>query len=109
MRVVMIDDGSQRREPAVVIEAALRVGPEPAQRCGTVSLIGRARSLELVDADLRAGVHVPAGLGEERRHVTTAALGSAVEQGFTVFGSGTVVAAARRRGYRQRELVDMQS
>src|SRR5690349_3339319 len=70
VRVVVVDHGGQRRETTVVIEAPLGVSPESTQRGSAVPLIRRAIRLEVVDADLFAGMHVPAGLGEERRHMT---------------------------------------
>ena len=50
--VVVIDHLAERREPTVVIEAALRVGPQPVQRRSPVRMIGRTIRLEVIYADL---------------------------------------------------------
>src|ERR1044072_8155880 len=68
-RVVVVDHVEQSGEPAVVVEAALGVRPQPLERRRAVAVVGRAVGLEAFDADLRRQVHVPAGLGEQRRHV----------------------------------------
>src|SRR4051812_41096149 len=78
--VVVVDHIGERREAAVVIEAALHVRPEAAQRRRTVAPVRRARRLEIIDADFLGRVHVPARLGVERRHVTAAAIRLAIEQ-----------------------------
>ena len=62
-----------------MIEAALLVCPESLQRRGSITFVGRALGLKIVDADLCGRVHVPTGLGEDRRHVTRRALRLAVE------------------------------
>src|SRR5262245_23334587 len=64
-RVVMVHHVEQGREPTIVIEAALHVRPQTVERRGAIAAIGRALGLEVVDADLLGGVHVPAGLGVE--------------------------------------------
>src|SRR6266704_1400051 len=78
-RVVVVDHGIQRRESAVVEEAALRAREQAAQRGGPVAFVGRSERLELIDPDLRAGVHVPTGLSVERRNVALCAVGLAGE------------------------------
>ena len=62
-------------KPSVVIKPALLMRPQPLQRRGSVRLIGRAPGLKIVNANLRSLVHIPARLGEERRHVTGRAAG----------------------------------
>src|SRR5205823_14471295 len=79
-RGVVVDHVEQRGETAVVEEAALAVREESLQRRGAVLLVGRALRLELIDADLRSGMHVPAGLREQRLHVAVAAFRLAVEK-----------------------------
>src|SRR6185503_3604377 len=98
--VVVIDDGAEGREPSVVIEAALLVREEPLERRGPIVFIGRALRLEIVDSDLGGGVHVPAPLGEQRRHVAGRALARPVEHRLAARGRG-LVEAARRRGRRR--------
>src|SRR5262245_42350225 len=63
--IVMIDHVTKRREAAVVIEAARCVRPESLQRSGSITSVGSAARLKVVDADLGAGMHIPTGLGEE--------------------------------------------
>ena len=77
--VVVLDDGAQVGEAAVMVEAALLPREQTRERRRAVPLIGRSRGLEVVDADFLGGVHVPAGLGEERRDVTRRAARRAVE------------------------------
>src|SRR5205823_2031940 len=79
-RVVVVDDMAQGREPAIVIEPALLMRPEPLERRRPVVPIGRSISLDVVDPELLAPVHVPAGLGEERRDVARRALRLGVEE-----------------------------
>src|SRR5262249_15633655 len=67
--VVMLDHGLERGEAAVVIEAAFRVRPDALERRRAITVIRRPIGLEVVDADLLAGVHRPARLAVERRHV----------------------------------------
>src|SRR5262245_27322636 len=69
-RVVVVHDRPQVREAAVVVEAALAMGPKSLQRRGAVPAIGGALGLEVVDPDLLRRVQVPAWLGEQRRHMT---------------------------------------
>src|SRR5262249_12307728 len=78
--VVVLDDVRQRGEAAVVVEAALLVGPQAGQGRGAVAMVGIARGLEVVDADLRGGMRVPAGLRVERRDVAARALRLAREE-----------------------------
>lgn len=59
--VVVLDDRRKVCESTVVIEPALGVRHESAERRGAVTVIGRSIRLEIVDADLRAFVSVPAG------------------------------------------------
>src|SRR5512142_1788664 len=61
--VVVRDDRGQVGEAAVVIEAALGVREQALERRRAIALVGRALRLEVVDADLGGGVHVPTGLG----------------------------------------------
>src|SRR6185436_10955200 len=102
----MLDDGSEVREPAVVIEAALLPREQAAQGRGSIPLIGRAAGLEVVDADLGGGVHVPPGLREQRRHVAGRAPGAAVEDGLSPRRRRRVEARSRRLWRRQRELIE---
>src|SRR6476620_8129140 len=104
----MLDDGSEVREPAVVIEAALLPREQAAQGCGSIPLIGRAAGLEVVDADLGGGVHVPTGLREERRHVAARAAGVAVEDGLRSFRGRSVERRGRWFWRRKRELKEVQ-
>src|SRR5262245_6711576 len=78
-RVVVLDHSQQGREPAVMVEAALLVGPQPGQRSGAIHVRRRTVCLEVVDADLASRMQIPARLGEDRRHVARRALGLPVE------------------------------
>src|SRR5262245_7343540 len=57
--IVVVDDISQRGEAAVMVEAARLVRPETFEGRCAIALIGGAVGLEVVDADLGAGMHVP--------------------------------------------------
>src|SRR6185312_14234995 len=61
-RLVVIDDVGEGGEAAIVIETARRMRPQPFERRGAVALIGGTIGLVVVDADLGAGMHVPARL-----------------------------------------------
>src|SRR5262249_10153767 len=65
------------------VEAALLVGPQPGQRSGAEHVRRRAARLEVADADRARRNQVPAGLGEDRRHVAVAARVRAVEKGLS--------------------------
>src|SRR5690606_20161561 len=74
--VVVVDDVGERREAAVVIEAALRVRPEALQRRRPiVGVLRAAPRVLLVDADLVEAMHVPPGLREDRRNMAFGAAG----------------------------------
>src|SRR4051794_7074834 len=62
--VVMIHHVIQRREPAVVVEAAFGPYEETAERSRAIAIVGRAAGLEVVDPELLGGVHRPPGLDE---------------------------------------------
>ena len=61
--VVVIDDGTQISETTIVIEAAFKVGRDRADRRRTITQIGSAIGLKVVDADVAGLVKIPAGLG----------------------------------------------
>ena len=69
-----------RGETTIVIETALHVRPQSGQRCSPVHLIGRAARLEIINADLRSFMHIPAWFGECGLDVTRAALCLATEE-----------------------------
>ena len=50
--VVVMDDIAKRRETAVVVEASLRVRPEPLQGSCAVAFVRCAIGLKIVDSDL---------------------------------------------------------
>src|SRR4051794_9492381 len=106
--VVVVDHAPERLEPAVVVEAALRVRPQPAQRGGAVHPGRRALGLEIVGADLRRPVQVPTALRELRRDVAGRALALAVEDRLAAPRRGRVEAALRRLRRLQRHLVEVQ-
>ena len=76
----MVDYIVEGTEAAVVIEAALLMGEQSGERCGSIDLVGRAVGLEAVDAYVGGRVRIPAGLGIQRRDVAAGALGFAVEE-----------------------------
>src|SRR5207302_2342370 len=102
------DDIVERGETPIVIEAALGVREKPAQGRRAVAPIGRPLRLEIVDPDLRAGVQVPAGLGEERRHVALRAARLALEEALAALGRLLVEATLGRARRTQCELVEVQ-
>src|SRR5262249_45663628 len=106
--VVVLDDVRQRGEAAVVVEAALLVCPQARQRRGAVAMVGIARGLEVVDADLRGGVRVPAGLRVERRGAGGGAAGLAREELAAASRRARIEAAGRRARGGDGELVEVQ-
>src|SRR5581483_12031417 len=95
--VVVVDDVHQGREPAIVIEPALLVRPEAAERRRPVRAIGGAVGLEVVDPDVARGMHVPAGLGPDGLDVAGAAPRLAAEERVTAL-RGLRIEAAGGRG-----------
>src|SRR5262245_12631897 len=91
MLVVVVDDVDQRSETAIMIEAALLVGPQPSERRGAVHTGRRAISLEGVDTDLLRRMQVVAGLREQGWDVAGRALGRAVEESSTARECGLVI------------------
>src|SRR4029453_13522623 len=89
-------------------ETALHVTPKSLERGRAVVLIGRAQRLKRVDADLVRRVHVPAWLGEQRRHVAACAAGLAAEQRSTAACGCGVEGAAGRSRRPQAQLIVMQ-
>src|SRR6185503_5179024 len=67
---VVVNYIQQRCEPPIVIKAALLMSPNPFKRRCAVRFIWRAFGLEIINADLPGLVHVPTGLGKQRRDVT---------------------------------------
>src|SRR5256885_285316 len=100
-RVVVRDHFVEGRESTVVIEAALRVREEAAQRSRPVAPVGSAAGLEFIDANLRAGMHVPARVGVERRHVAAGALRWSAENCPAARRRHRVEAPLRRRAAGQ--------
>lgn len=82
MPVVVLYDIVQRGKSAVMVKSALvnllRV-PERPQRSSAIASVWGPLGLEVVDADLLRLVRVPAGFGEQRRHVASAATPLRVE------------------------------
>src|SRR5262249_6503549 len=91
----------------VVIETALCMRPESFQWGGPIPVIGGAVSLETVDPELRSGMHRPAGLTEQGRHVARGAAPGPVEDLLPACGGGRVETSGRRRRGRNRELVEL--
>ena len=94
-------------KPAIVIEAALLVRPEPFQRRRAIAFVRRTVGLEVVDADLGGFVRIPARLGEQRRHVAGGALRFAVEECFAARGGLLIVASFRAASAQDRELIEV--
>src|SRR4051812_24973940 len=93
-----------------MVEAALLVSEQPAEWGRAVPFIGRAIRLEVVDADVRPRMHVPARLRPERFDVAVVALRLAAEQlvsSLRRLCEGNVL--ERRFRCRQRQLVKMKS
>ena len=89
------------KKPAFVRE-------ETTERRCAVASIRRPARLEVVDANLLRRVHVPAGLGEERRNVATRASSAAVEDRLAALRGLGVEAAFWWRGCRDGELVEVE-
>src|SRR4051812_28966012 len=88
-RVVVLDHVVQRGKATVVVEAALGMGEQAAQRSGAVlRLTWRALGLEVIYADLGRGVQVPSRFSEQRRHVAGGALRLALEDRLAALGGG---------------------
>src|SRR5207248_3304550 len=107
----MIDDVAKRRETAVVVKATLVDlihAPQRAQRDGPVAVIRSAFGLEVIDSDLLRCVQIPAGFGEQRRHVAAGAARFIFENFFALLCGGAIEASCRRLRCWQRQLVKMQ-
>src|SRR5215213_8578705 len=103
----MLDYVAQRREAAVVIEAAFRVCPESLERSGSITLVWGALGLKVVDTDFLGRVHVPSWLSVDRWHVTGRTLCRTFEHSLTSCGSGGIKAAGRRRRRGDCELKEL--
>src|SRR5690606_5255142 len=99
--------GLERGEPTVVIVATLAMRPQSFERSGAVVFVRRALRLKTIDTDLVGPMHVPAGLGEERRHMATRAVRSLLEHFFTPLCRRGVVTAARRSWRGQAQLIEV--
>ncbi len=67
--VVVFNDILQSREPAVMIEPAIRVAPESGKWRCTVHVCRRAVRLERIHTDLARSMKVVPRLREKRRHM----------------------------------------
>ena len=107
----MITSASVAKRPSWVKAALVDLLhiPQCAQRRGPVTFVGRALGLKIVNANLLCLVQIPAGLGEERRHMAACTTCLAFENGLTVLSRSEIEAAGRRRGHWQRQLIEMQS
>jgi hypothetical protein len=76
----VVDDCAERRETSVVIEAALLMREESAQRRRAIAVIGRPVRLEAVNADLLRRVQVPSRFSPQRLGVAVAAFGFSIEE-----------------------------
>src|SRR6185437_3205237 len=94
----MLNHVGKSREAPIVVEASLGVSPKAAERRSTIPLVRRTIRLEIVDADLCAGMHVPSRFGEERRDVARGAACRAVEQSLSPLRCGGIETARRRVG-----------
>ena len=104
----MIDHSCVIAESAIVIEAALLAREQTLEGRGPVAAIRRPLGLEIIDADLGAGMHLPARLGVERRHIAGCASPLALEDHLAPLGGRAVI---RGRGWHGRwdgELVEVE-
>src|SRR4029079_11992255 len=104
---VVIDDVEQSCKPTIVIKATGLVGPEPPERRRAVAFVRRTFRLEIVDADFRRRVHVPARFGEGGRNMAHSALRLTIEYGFAPRSSRAVETTIRRRGCCDAELIQL--
>src|SRR5690349_1906363 len=81
MAIIVSHDGLQAIESSVMVITAFCAGEQAAQRCRAVALVGGAVGLEAINSNFFRSMHVPSGLGIERRDVACSTLGFAVEQG----------------------------
>ena len=100
MIVVVIDDIPKCGEAAVMVEATLVDfihAPQRAQRSGTVTIIGRAFGLEVVNADLFGRVQIPTRFSEKCGYVAVGAARFIFENSFALLCSSAIEAPRRRR------------
>ena len=110
VRVVVLHHVRERREPAVVVEAALRAwSNSPRERRRPVALVRRPLRLEVVDADLvrRVCMFQPGSVNSGGTW-QLAQSRLAVEQRLPALGRGGVEAPRRRLRGREGELVELQ-
>src|SRR5439155_11911405 len=105
--VVVVDHVKQSREPPVVVETALHVSEQPAQRSRPIRVVGRALRLKIVDAHVRSLMCIPTRLSEQWRHMTLAAGGFAVKEGFAARCGAGIETSGRRTRRRNRELIKL--
>src|SRR6185437_5798349 len=108
-RVVMLDYIGESGEAPVVIEAALGVRPQAAERRSAITAIGRAIGLEIVCTNFLALMHVPTRLSEERRNVASGAFRDAIKEFFAALGCFVIKTVGGRLGRENRELIKVQS
>ncbi len=83
--VVVFNDILQSREPAVMIEPAIRVAPESGKWRCTVHVCRRAVRLERIHTDLARSMKVVPRLREKRRHMAARTFALAIEDFFAAF------------------------
>src|SRR6516165_9618972 len=73
--VVVINNIEECREPAVMVESALLVGPEPLERCCPVHSVGRPKRLEIVYSNFCGLVHIISGFCIKGRNMAPGTVG----------------------------------
>src|SRR5581483_4286203 len=106
--VVVVHDGIERGEAAIVIEPAPGVGPEAPQGRRAIAAIRRPVGLEVINANLGAGVHVPARLRVRRGEMAASALLLSVDAWLATIGGVMVVGGGRRSGSSMRQSIELE-
>src|SRR5215472_11077071 len=103
----MVDDVQERSETTIVIKTTLGVSPQALERSGAIRLRRAAIRLEIIDAELLRGMHVPSGLCVGRGNMAARAL-LRRKQFLAAPGRGLVKGADGRLGCLEGELIELQ-
>src|SRR5688572_11626879 len=95
------------RKPPVMVEPAFLTSEQSSERRRAIATVGRPVCLKIIDTDFGRGVHRPAGLGEQGRHMTPAALRAAFEDTASIFSEACIETTARGRRCWNAELIIM--
>src|SRR5260370_14733872 len=105
--VVVFNDILQSREPAVMIEPAIRVAPESGKWRCAVHVCRRAVRLERIHTNFARSMKVVPRLREKRRHMAARTFALAIEDFFAAFCRALVEAPIGGLRRRDSQLVEM--